>query len=162
MHPLLILQLLILLIVANGTPIVAKRVLGDRFAWPLDSGATLADGLPLFGPAKTIRGVLFSVLVTVLAAMLLGLGWTIGVVAAVAAMAGDLFSSFVKRRLGLKASSMAIGFDHIPESLLPLLCISLLLPLTLADIVLATALFVVGVLVLSRVLFRLGVRDRPY
>jgi hypothetical protein len=81
---------------------------------------------------------------------------------AVAAMAGDLFSSFVKRRLGLESSSMAIGFDHIPESLLPLLCITLLLPISLADIVAVTAIFFVGVLVLSRILFRLNVRDRPY
>ena len=35
--------------------------------------------------------------------------------------AGDLFSSFVKRRLDLASSSMAIGLDHIPESFFPLL-----------------------------------------
>ena len=34
-------------------------------------------------------------------------------------MAGDLFSSFVKRRLRLASSSMAIGLDHIPESSFP-------------------------------------------
>src|SRR6478736_778738 len=51
------------------------------------------------------------------------------------AMAGDLFSSFVKRRLHLASSSMAIGLDHIPESLFPLLASRWLLPLNILDIV---------------------------
>jgi hypothetical protein len=78
------------------------------------------------------------------------------------AMAGDLFSSFVKRRLGLPPSSMALGLDQIPESLFPLLACRLLLPLTWLDIGVAVVLFFVGELVLSRILFKLHVRDRPY
>jgi len=34
MQPILIAKLLILLMLANGTPLVAKKVLGGRFAWP--------------------------------------------------------------------------------------------------------------------------------
>ena len=63
-------------------------------------------------------------------------------------MAGDLFSSFVKRRLHLPSSSMAIGLDHIPESLFPLLASRWLLPLNILDIVLGVTIFVVGALIL--------------
>jgi len=35
----LLLQLLILLVVANGTAVVAKKLLGGAFARPLDGGA---------------------------------------------------------------------------------------------------------------------------
>ena len=40
---------------------------------------------------------------------------------AVGAMAGDLVSSFMKRRLRLKSEAQAVGLDQIPEVLLPLL-----------------------------------------
>jgi CDP-2,3-bis-(O-geranylgeranyl)-sn-glycerol synthase len=43
-----------------------------------------------------------------------------------------------------------------------LLACRLLLPLTMLDIGVAAALFFVGELVLSRILFRLHLRDRPY
>ena len=162
MQAVLILQLLILLAVANGTAVIAKRVLGDAFARPLDGGATFVDGRPLFGPAKTIRGIVLSLLATPIAAIAVGLGWEIGAVVAIAAMAGDLFSSFVKRRLGFPTSSMATGLDQIPESLFPLAACRLLLPVTLFDIVVGVIIFFVGQLVLSRILFKFGLRDRPY
>ena len=77
-------------------------------------------------------------------------------------MAGDLLSSFLKRRLGLQSSSKAVGLDQIPESLLPLLACRQALSLTALDIVAGTAIFFVAEVVLSRFLFRLHVRDRPY
>ena len=46
MHEILILQLLILLAMANGAPVIAKLILGDKFAAPVDGGALVADGRP--------------------------------------------------------------------------------------------------------------------
>ena len=97
----LLLQLLILLVVANGTAVVAKKLLGTAFGHPLDGGALFVDGQPIFGPSKTIRGIVVSVLATSICAALMGLGWKVGTLVATFAMVGDLFSSFVKRRLRL-------------------------------------------------------------
>jgi CDP-archaeol synthase len=155
-------RLLILLALANGSPVIAKRLFGDHFSSPLDGGVKFIDGRPLFGPAKTIRGVLIAIVVTAAGAPLLGLALDIGVLVGITAMAGDLFSSFVKRRLGRPPSSRATGLDQIPESLVPLLACRQALSLTAADILIGTAIFVVGELLLSRVLFMLHVRDRPY
>jgi len=157
-----ILQLLILVTLANGAPVIAKRILANHFAWPLDGNLNFIDGRPLFGSSKTMRGVLVAVLVTTACAPLLGLEFRIGLVVGVTAMAGDLFSSFVKRRLGLPPSSRATGLDQIPESLFPALACSQALSLTALDIVAAVAIFFVGEQLLSRLLFRLHVRDRPY
>ena len=77
-------------------------------------------------------------------------------------MVGDLFSSFLKRRLGFASADQAIGLDHIPESLLPLLACAFFLPLNLFDVLVATLIFVVGALLFSPLLFKLGIRDRPY
>jgi len=53
----------------------------------------LADGQPLFGDSKTIRGVVLSIIVTTLGAPLIGVDWTIGVAIAATAMIGDLFQA---------------------------------------------------------------------
>jgi CDP-diglyceride synthetase len=162
MQPLALLQLLLLLTVANGTPVIAKRILGNRLAWPVDGGLSLPDGRPVFGASKTLRGILIAVLATTLAAPMLGLSWTIGLRAGALAMAGDLISSFLKRRLGRPSSSRAFGLDQIPESLLPLIACRGPLGLGWADVALGTALFLVGEILLSRWLYRLHIRDRPY
>lgn len=162
MQPLLIFQLLILVAVANATPVVAKKIFGDALAWPLDNGLAFFDGRPLLGSSKTARGIVLSVLVTPLAAVLMGLGWQIGIVVAVAAMVGDVLSSFIKRRLAFPPSSMAIGLDQIPESLFPFLAARMLVPVSFLDVVVGTAIFFVGSLAVSRILFKLNVRDEPY
>ena len=103
-----------------------------------------------------------SVLATSLCAALMGLGWQVGALIATFAMAGDLFSSFVKRRLHLASSTMAIGLDHIPESLFPLLASRLLLPVSILEIVAGVTIFVVVALIISPLLFKLNIRDEPY
>jgi hypothetical protein len=147
---------------ANGTPIVAKKIFGESSAHSLDGGIKFFDGHPLFGHSKTIRGILASIVITSASAYLIGLNLTIGALVASAAMAGDLFSSFVKRRLNFPPSSQALGLDQVPESLFPMLACRALLSLTIADIALAVAIFFVGELVLSRLLYRIHLRDRPY
>lgn len=162
MHPFLILQVMVLLTLANGTPVVAKKVFGRVFAFPLDAGLTFLDGRPLFGPSKTIRGIVFALLVTTAGAPLIGLDWSVGLVVAAAAMAGDLFSSFAKRRLNFPPSSQALGLDQVPESLLPLLACSAALSLTVIDIALGVVIFFIGELIISWILYRARLRDEPY
>jgi len=157
-----ILQALILLTLANGTPVIAKKILGRSFALPLDAGITFFDGRPLFGPSKTIRGIVLSILVTTAGAPLIGLDFGVGAIAAAAAMAGDLCSSFAKRRLNFPSSSQALGVDQLPESLLPLLACRTALSLTAIDIALGVGIFFVGEIVLSRILYRAHLRDEPY
>jgi CDP-archaeol synthase len=161
-HPLLLTRLLLLLLLANGTPMVAGRLLGAWLAHPVDGGLVFFDRHPLFGRSKTIRGIGLAILVTMAGAPLAGLSWRIGFLAGSLAMAGDLFSSFCKRRLGLAPSSPAVGLDQIPESLFPLLACAGPLSLTLADVAAGVAIFFVGELLLSRLLYAFDLRDRPY
>jgi hypothetical protein len=66
-------QLLFLLMVANGTPIVMKRMFADKGAWPVDAGWLLPlDGHPLLGKSKTWRGIVSSLLATGLGALVTG------------------------------------------------------------------------------------------
>ena len=72
----LVVQMVALVAVANGTPLLAKKLLGDTLAQPLDGGALSSDGRPILGEAKTVRGVVFSLVVTALCSALIGLGIT--------------------------------------------------------------------------------------
>ena len=158
----LILELLILLALANGAPVIARNILEERFAWPMDAGIRFFDGQPLFGASKTIRGLVFSVVFTTLGAWLMGLEWKIGAIVGSTSMAGDLFSSFIKRRFKMPASSRATGLDQIPESLFPLLVCQQALNLGVTEIVAVVVIFFVGSMVLSPLFYKLNVRKRPY
>lgn len=162
MHWPQILQTLILLTIANGTPVIAQKVLGHTWSSPLDAGKVWFDGRPILGVSKTGRGIVCSIVATVIVGLALGVSWTVGLGAGTAAMAGDLFSSFVKRRLGLAASERATGLDQVPESLLPALVCAYELELDRWDIVIVTCSFFVGEIVLSRLLYQLHIRARPY
>ena len=161
-HILPILEGLLLLVLANGAPVGVKLLFGNRFTTPLDFGMRLADGNPLFGGSKTIRGLASAILATTLAGAALDIGWKAGALFGLLAMAGDLMSSFTKRRLGLAPSSRATGIDQIPEAVLPLLLSRGPLDLTLADVAIGSVAFMLGGIYGSRILFRLGLRDRPY
>jgi CDP-2,3-bis-(O-geranylgeranyl)-sn-glycerol synthase len=67
-------------------------------------------------------------------------------------MAGDLCSSFLKRRLGLASSRSVPLLDQLPETLLPLWGLQAALGTTIHEILVAVALFVVVDLLLSRLL----------
>ena len=162
MHYVALAQVLILLSLANGSPVIAKRIFGENYAVPIDGNARFVDGQSLLGPSKTIRGVVVSLLVTALGAILLGLQFWLGLLVASTAMAGDLLSSFLKRRLHLAPSSKATGLDQIPESLFPLLACRSVLSLTALDIAVGCTIFFAGEILLSRLFFWLRLRDRPY
>ena len=153
---------LVLVGAANTAPLLLKRFMGTRWAWPLDGGLRFVDGEPLLGKSKTVRGIVIGVLAPALIAPLLGHRWQHGAIMGAAAMAGDLVSSFCKRRLKRQPSSQALGLDQIPEVLLPLWVGRTWFDLSYLEIAIVLVLFVVLQLALSRLFFKLGWRDQPY
>ena len=155
-------QLLLLLLVANGAPVLADALFRDRFAWPIDAGIILRNGRPLLGHSKTWRGVLLAIGAAIAMAQLQGLSLKVGLIVGLFAMLGDVLSSFIKRRMGLPSSSMALGLDQILESLLPLLAVREIFGLTWISILQLVAGFFFLELLLSKLLYRINIRRRPY
>ena len=122
----------------------------------------LPDGRPLLGRSKTWRGLVSAVVLASCVGALIGLPWRLGALVGVSAMLGYGLSSFVKRRFALESSSRAIGLDQVPESPCPAIACAAYLPLTLIDVLAIVALFSLGELAASPLLFAIGVRDRPY
>lgn len=155
-------RLLLLLAVANTAPLIAKRLLGSRWSWPLDAGKTFVDGRPVLGASKTYRGVAFALALCALAAPLLGVPTGAAALLAVGAMTGDAISSFVKRRLSIAPSGRAYGLDQVPEALLPLLLVQLTLEVPATVVLGVTLAFLLLEPPLALLTHRLGLRDQPY
>jgi CDP-2,3-bis-(O-geranylgeranyl)-sn-glycerol synthase len=158
----LIIKLLGLLVLANGTPVLAQKILGHRWDWPIDASLRLPDNAPLFGSSKTLRGFVLAILVTAMVAPVMGISWRLGAVIGLMAMLGDLFSSFVKRRMGLPPSSRALGLDQIPEALLPMLVVKSTMDMSWLDVIMVVLVFLVLEISLSKWLYKINIRERPY
>lgn len=110
---------------ANGAPVLFG---GGR---PIDGGKKLRDGKPIFGSHKTIRGFIFGILIGTF------VGWAqeflapganlpqgstvLGFTLSLGALLGDLFGSFIKRRLNLKPGAPLPVSDQIDFVLMALL-----------------------------------------
>jgi CDP-2,3-bis-(O-geranylgeranyl)-sn-glycerol synthase len=157
-----ILPLLLLIIIANGAPILTRLLLNDSFNLAVDFGQRMPDKNRLFGPSKTWRGILAALLATTTAAWLLEHSPETGFLVAAYAILGDLCSSFIKRRLSMQPSSMAPLLDQVPESLLPAFMLKEVFNLDILAVILLVLIFIIIELLLSHILYRYGVRNRPY
>lgn len=157
-----LLQLLLLIIIANGAPILARLLLNNSFDLAVDFNQVLPDNRPVFGPSKTWRGIFAALVATTAAAWLLGYHPETGVLVASYAVFGDLISSFIKRRLSMPSSSMAPLLDQVPESLFPAFMMMQVFNLDIQALILLVLTFVIIELGLSHMLYKWGVRKRPY
>jgi len=157
-----VIHALLLILIANGAPILARRLMGNTGACPLDTGRQFIDGEPLFGNQKTVRGLLAALVLTTAAAMLLGLPASIGLLVGGGSMCGDLLTSFIKRRLHIAPSGRAPVLDQVPESLLPAWLAADAIGLDTLDMLIVVVMFILLGQFLSRLLFALNVRKRPY
>jgi hypothetical protein len=126
---------LLMLAAANATPVIVARVLGTRYSAPIDGNRLLRDQRPLFGSHKTWRGLIAGILTTGATGSLLATGFTVGALFGTLALAGDLLSSFIKRRLGCRSGKSFAFLDQLPEALLPMVVLRGVLELEIWAIV---------------------------
>ncbi|NIR86381.1 CDP-2,3-bis-(O-geranylgeranyl)-sn-glycerol synthase [Candidatus Bathyarchaeota archaeon] len=105
----------------------------------IDFGKTFLDGKPIFGSHKTVRGFFAGLIVGALVGfaqyaafevnVLLGFQYSVllGFVLSLGALVGDLFDSFVKRRLGFPPGSLFPIADQL-DFVVGALLFSLLVP----------------------------------
>jgi predicted MPP superfamily phosphohydrolase len=137
-----VVKVVLFLLWINFLPALANLIWKESFNQPLDGNRLWSDGRPLFGPHKTIRGILASVLGSLVFASLLGLPWFMVGGAALLAMAGDLWSSFIKRRFNYQSGDTVPVLDQLFEGLLPLLLLAHGLALAWWQGLLAMAIFI--------------------
>lgn len=146
-------QLLLLIIIANGAPVLARIIFGDHLNSPVDFGFVLPDNHPVFGSSKTWRGIFAALLMTSVAASLMNCPFATGFLIASYAVTGDLSSSFIKRRFSMAPSSKAPILDQVPESLLPAFMMMRIFDLELWSVLLLSFIFLIIDMVMTYILY---------
>lgn len=148
---------------ANAAPVVFGG------GAPIDGGGRFTDGRPILGPGKTIRGFVAGVIAGSVVGVLLGVvvkqPYTyamLGLLLALGALVGDLFGSFIKRRLNIARGGSAPGLDQLGFVVFALLFAS---PLWLPswDVILTILIITPAIhLATNFGAYKLGLKSRPY
>ncbi len=154
--------LILILVCANGAPIIARKLLSSRFNTPLDGNLVLWDGQRLLGSSKMIRGVVAGTLTSTAMFMILDMAALNRFFFGLSAMLGDSLSSFVKRHAILKSGDSAPWLDQIPEALLPVLSVRASLQLDWLQVVVVVIGFSLVNMVISPITYWLHIRRRPH
>ena len=140
-------------LVANSSPLILRNIVKNHRFTPVDSNKVLADGERVFGNNKSWEGIAAGIcgglLVGFIYVLILGSSnWIIyGFLMGLGAMLGDLFNSFIKRRLRIKPGNPFIPLDQVTFLYGAYLLIfpvrslylgSLVKEVTLADLAMAT------------------------
>jgi CDP-2,3-bis-(O-geranylgeranyl)-sn-glycerol synthase len=153
-------EMVLLLVIANATPVITAGLLGKHLNQPLDGNRVFIDRRPWLGPSKTWRGLLSALLVTSLMAPLFGLTIVQGALFGLLAMLGDLLSSFMKRRTGKSPGTSVPLLDQLPEALLPLGVMRPVFAASWLEILAAALAFMLIDLALSHALRQLHKNDQ--
>ena len=137
----IVIKVTVFLLWLNFLPPLANLFWGERFNHPIDGHRLWLDQRPIFGAHKTIRGLVACFLGGTAVAPLFGLEFGAAAVAALLAMAGDLLSSFLKRRPSMPSGRNAVVLDQFFESLFPVLWLRGILQLSWVQILLILLLF---------------------
>lgn len=122
---------------------LVARLLGSRWAWPIDAGRRLRDGRPLLGPHKTWRGLVAGTLAGASLAVALGSTAWLGAGFALLSLAADAAWSCVKRRLRVAPGRELWVADALLESLVPLVLLAGPLSIGVPEILAVAATFAV-------------------
>jgi len=156
------LQILFMLLATNGAPLLVSRIFRSHGDAPVDFGRRLWDGEPVFGSSKTWRGLVSAVVTAWVLSMIFGYGGRFGLMFGILVMAGDLCSSFVKRRRGLAPGTRSVGWDQGPESLIAAGYAASVLGVAWWWAIVWTLAFGLVQTLLSKPLYRLRIRKNPY
>jgi uncharacterized protein len=156
-----IFRVVIFLLWVNSLPPIASVFADEWLGRAVDGGVLWRDGRPLLGRHKTIRGVAVAVTGGILVFPCLGEAWWVAGIAALLAMAGDLVSSFIKRRSSFHSGKEVVVLDQLFESLFPLLFLNRYLLLDLKQNVFILLLFIATSFWCSRLWLHITGRPLP-
>lgn len=162
---------------ANMAPVIFKGV-AKKLAFPVDFSRKI-NNKPIFGKNKTFRGVVFGVLSAVIIAFLQYIlydygffsaisftgysNWLlIGLLTGFGAMTGDLFGSFVKRRLNLRPGERFVPFDQLDFVAGGLLFVSIAVELRLLVVITILVVSFVLDVIVNHTSFYLGFRKERW
>jgi CDP-2,3-bis-(O-geranylgeranyl)-sn-glycerol synthase len=149
---------------ANAIPVIFG---GGR---PIDAGRTFIDGKPILGSHKTVRGFFAGLIVGTLVGFVQNAVYPLyqsnpllGFVLSLGALIGDLFDSFVKRRLGFPPGASFPILDQLDFVAGALLFSLMVPPLPPLNLILIIIVITPPIHLLTNVLaFLFGFKSTPW
>jgi CDP-2,3-bis-(O-geranylgeranyl)-sn-glycerol synthase len=149
---------------ANAIPVIFG---GGR---PIDAGRTFIDGKPMLGSHKTVRGFFAGLIVGTLVGFVQNAVYPLyqsnpllGFVLSLGALIGDLFDSFVKRRLGFPPGASFPILDQLDFVAGALLFSLMVPPLPPLNLILIIIVITPPIHLLTNVLaFLFGFKSTPW
>ena len=149
---------------ANAVPVIFG---GGR---PIDAGRTFIDGKPILGSHKTVRGFFAGLIVGTLVGFVQNAVYPlyqsnllVGFVLSLGALIGDLFDSFVKRRLGFPPGASFPILDQLDFVVGALLFSLMVTPLPSLNLILIIIVITPPIHLLTNVLaFLFGFKSTPW
>ncbi len=157
--------------VANMAPLIANKIPGlNQWKTPLDLG-TRINGQPIFGPNKTVRGVVSGTVAALITGLVLfqlySFPYEFGIfvigttLMGLGALLGDAIESFFKRKAGIKPGNSWFPFDQL-DYIIGGLVLSYFVLLPPFELVLRVAVLYFGLhLLISYVGYLLGFKQQP-
>jgi CDP-2,3-bis-(O-geranylgeranyl)-sn-glycerol synthase len=162
---------------ANMAPVIFKGI-AKKLAFPVDFGGKI-NNKAIFGKNKTFRGIVFGVLSAIIIAFLQYLiyryeffsvisfidysNWfLVGLLMGSGAMIGDLFESFVKRRLNFASGRKFVPFDQLDFVIGGLLFVSIVVKLTLLIVITILIISFVLDIIVNHIAFYLKIRKEKW
>jgi predicted MPP superfamily phosphohydrolase len=115
------LKILLIIILANGAPPVLAAFYPQACRRKVDGGRKLPGGRTLFGGHKSWGGLIGGIAAGSLCGYLIGISLVMSFSVAALSMLGDLFTSFLKRRIRIEEGESVYLFDQVFEGAFPLL-----------------------------------------
>ena len=148
---------------------------------PVDFGKRLKDGRPVFGSGKTWEGSIIGVVMGMLIGSIMGLafyflpwglspvplsiapmGPVLGFMLGFGAISGDIFKSFIKRRIGFERGRTLPIVDQLDFILGSLLFASLVVPIKINWVILLVVVTPLFHLSANYMAYLLGVKKEPW
>lgn len=158
--------------VANATPVPFAKIL--KKTTPIDGGRSAWDGRRVLGDGKSWEGLFSGIAGGTLIGVILYLAGNLGrfrsisepMILSVGAMIGDIFGSFIKRRIGLERGELAPGLDQLGFLIIALIVSAAIygVPDWFDPMIFACILIITVILHLSTnfIAYLLKLKDRPY
>jgi len=142
--------------IANMTPVfVAKIPLLKDFDYPLDSYQKI-NGKRIFGDHKTIRGLIFGLILGVITSLIIHQSILLGFILSLGALGGDSIKSFLKRQVNISEGKSWFPFDQIDYIIGGLICSVLIIKLPFSYYVVIFILYFLLHLIITAIGYLLG------
>ena len=151
--------------IANASPLIIAKIIHKRH--PIDFNKNFIDGRRFFGKNKSIEGFIFGIICGIITGIFLAslnLHTIYGAsILSFGALLGDLFGSFIKRRLRMKSGDPFPIIDQLMFLLIALALYSIIIkPVTLFSLIFLSISTLILHIITNFIAYKINLKTHPW